>query len=180
MQSCGVFEFRYSWREPSISWRRTTFSFFPSPLLYFPTLNAWELRSIPLNVLGVNIDLLEVLFLSRLILPSWDKVAQGTRIQLERAQKGGGIIGGRMVRAIGVGKNEEGGWTLYFKSSYGSLPARSSPVCVVCDRPAPHPCPTTVSSLLCSGHGAVPAQCPWALKELLREVLQGSCFLDGH
>lgn len=141
----------------------------------------WKAKAeIPLNVLGVNIDLLEVLFLSRLILPSWDKVAQGTRIQLERAQKGGGIIGGRMVRAIGVGKNEEGGWTLYFKSSYGSLPARSSPVCVVCDRPAPHPCPTTVSSLLCSGHGAVPAQCPWALKELLREVLQGSCFLDGH
>ena len=49
----------------------------------------WKAKAeIPLNVLGVNIDLLEVLFLSRFILPSWDKVAQGTRIQLERAQKG--------------------------------------------------------------------------------------------
>lgn len=36
------------------------------------------------SVLGVNVDLLEVLFLSRLIMGSWDEVAQETRTRLEK------------------------------------------------------------------------------------------------
>lgn len=43
-------------------------------------------------------------------------------------------------------------------------------MCVACDRPAP----TLASSLLCSGCGRILAQCPWNLKELLREATQGA------
>lgn len=109
------------------------------------------------------------MFLSRLILTSWDQVAQETRTQLERAQRGSRIIGGRMVRAR---RRQEWGrrWVLYAKGSYASLPARSMPVCVACDRPAP----TLVSLLLYSGCGRILAQCPWTLKEFLREVTQGA------
>lgn len=46
-------------------------------------------------------DLLEVLFLSRLIMAFWDEVAQETRTQLERVQKWSHIIGGRMARSRG-------------------------------------------------------------------------------
>ena len=74
-----------------------------------------------------------------------------------------------MVRAR---RRQEWGrrWVLYAKGSYASLPARSMPVCVACDRPAP----TLVSSLLCSGCGRILAQCPWTSKEFLREVTQGA------
>lgn len=33
--------------------------------------------------------------------------------------------------------------------------------------------------LLCRGCGSVPMQCPWALKELLREALQGAASWEG-
>lgn len=36
------------------------------------------------SVLGVNVDLLEVLFLSRLIMASWDEVVQETRTRLAK------------------------------------------------------------------------------------------------
>ena len=61
-------------------------------------------------------------------------------------------------------------WVLYIKSSYASPPVRSRLVCMACDRPAP----TLASSLLCSGCGRMLAQCPWNLKELLREATQGA------
>lgn len=61
-------------------------------------------------------DLLEVLLLRRLIMASWDVVAQETRIRLERVQKQSGIIEGR-VAGLGENKNEGGGWILRVKSS---------------------------------------------------------------
>lgn len=46
----------------------------------------------------MNTDLLELLFLSRLLMASWDEVAQETRTRLERAQKWSGVIRDKMVR----------------------------------------------------------------------------------
>ena len=51
----------------------------------------WKAKTeIWLNVLGVNTDLLEGLFLSRFILTSWDQVAQETRTQLKGHREAAG------------------------------------------------------------------------------------------
>ena len=142
------------------------------PVVYLESKNRDLIKCLGSKHRPVN--LLEALFLSRLILTSWDQVAQETRTQLERAQRGSRIIGGRMVRAR---RRQEWGrrWVLYVRSSYASLPARSRLVYVACDRPAP----TLVSSLLCSGCGRILAQCPWTLKEFLREVTQGAASWES-
>lgn len=60
----------------------------------------------------------------------------------------------------------------------GFTQARNRPARVVWDACIPSLAPLRFT-LLFPGCGSVQVQRPWVFKELLREALQGSCFLGG-